>query len=99
MSDHRFDNVVDGLNYCSRCGYWDGAAPLRQGIAQLGAPPPSIRDLLDDTILRLGLCDRVDLERMRSHLDAIEAQRASGLKGWLNPLTGRPRGNPPGDQT
>lgn len=28
MSEHRFDNEVDGLIYCSRCGWWQGAAPI-----------------------------------------------------------------------
>ena len=27
MSSHLFDNHVDGVTYCSRCGIWDGAAP------------------------------------------------------------------------
>jgi hypothetical protein len=35
----------------------------------------TLRELLDDTILRLGLCDRVDLMRVRGYLNAIEAQR------------------------
>jgi len=29
VSDHLFNDVVDGLTYCSRCGVWDGAAPFR----------------------------------------------------------------------
>ena len=28
MIDHAFDDVIDGLTYCSRCGVWDGAAPF-----------------------------------------------------------------------
>lgn len=36
----------------------------------------TLRGLLDDTILRLGLCDRVDVLACRKFLDGIEAQRA-----------------------
>ena len=32
---HRFDNVVDGITYCSRCGWWEGAAtPTCEGRAR-----------------------------------------------------------------
>lgn len=43
----------------------------------------TLRELLDDTILRLGLCDRVDLLAVRKFLDGIEAQRASMAKQGL----------------
>lgn len=35
----------------------------------------TLRELLDDTILRLGLCDRVDLVTLRGYLGSIEALR------------------------
>jgi len=43
----------------------------------------TLRELLDDTILRLGLCDRVDLLAVRKFFDGIEAQRASMAKQGL----------------
>ncbi len=31
MSEHAFDDEIDGLVYCSRCGWWKGAAPTECG--------------------------------------------------------------------
>lgn len=54
----------------------------------------TLRELLDDTIMRLGLCDRVEMLAVRKFLDGIEAQRtilqAQGLADRLEPEQTRP---------
>ena len=95
MSGHRYDDEIDGLTYCSRCGWWIGAAnPVC--VARAGAQPvPSPGRLY---ALRNSHPEHVaDSLRLTSTLwrnlavaGALEAARINGIRFCDGDVTWRP---------